>query len=157
MLRPSADFARGRRVSLFSFLPQTGSGAPRRRQPVALARRDQPRLRGVARPLRSGRTPLGAPPWRFLAGGRASVSGIASGECVQRAPRSQVVVPGGRGPEPSEPAGASRRRGTPLPAPPSGSPLDGARHRARMIRNIGHGEYTVKIYIVGVYIACSLD
>ena len=41
-----------------------------------------------------------APPWRFSAGGRASVSGIASGECVQRAPRSQVIVPGGRGPEP---------------------------------------------------------
>src|SRR6266508_2970141 len=36
---------------------------------VALARRDQPRLRGVARVLRfrasETRTPLGAPPWRF--------------------------------------------------------------------------------------------
>ena len=33
---------------------------------------------------------------------------------------AQVIVPGGRGPVPSEPAVTSRRRGTPLPAPPSG-------------------------------------
>src|SRR5262245_42755979 len=45
------------------------------------------------------RSPLGAPPWRFWVGGRASFSGISSGS-VQRAPRSQVVVPGGRGPGP---------------------------------------------------------
>ena len=31
----------------------------------------------------AGRSPLGAPPWRFSAGGRASISGIASGS-VQR-------------------------------------------------------------------------
>jgi hypothetical protein len=31
----------------------------------------------------AGRSPLGAPPWRFLAGGRASISGISSGS-VQR-------------------------------------------------------------------------
>src|SRR5262249_40171264 len=47
----------------------------------------------------AGRSPLGAPPWRFFTRGRASVSGIASGS-VQRAPRSQVVVPGGRLPGP---------------------------------------------------------
>src|SRR5262245_3150128 len=47
-----------------------------------------------------------APPWRFWAGGRASFSGISSGS-VERAPRSQVVVPGGRGPEPP---GAKRLR-----------------------------------------------
>jgi hypothetical protein len=47
----------------------------------------------------AGRSPLGAPPWRFSAGGRASISGIASGS-VQRAPRSQVVMPGGRCPGP---------------------------------------------------------
>src|SRR5262245_24715426 len=40
-----------------------------------------------------------APPWRFWVGGRASFSGIASG-AGQRAPRSQVVMPGGRGPGP---------------------------------------------------------
>src|SRR5262249_43274531 len=43
----------------------------------------------------AGRSPLGAPPWRFFTRGRASVSGIASGS-VQRAPRSRGVVPGGR-------------------------------------------------------------
>ena len=68
----------------------------------------------------AGRSPLGAPPWRFSAGGRASISGIASGS-VQRAPRSQVVMPGGRCPGPPEPAVTSRGRRTPLPAPPSGS------------------------------------
>src|SRR5262249_17086525 len=47
----------------------------------------------------AGRSPLGAPPWRFFTRGRASASGIASGS-VQRAPRSQVVVPGGRLPGP---------------------------------------------------------
>ena len=47
----------------------------------------------------AGRSPLGAPPWRFWAGGRASFSGISSGS-VQRAPRSQVVMPGGRCPGP---------------------------------------------------------
>jgi hypothetical protein len=47
----------------------------------------------------AGRSPLGAPPWRFFTRGRASVSGITSGS-VQRAPRSQVIVPGGRLPGP---------------------------------------------------------
>src|SRR5262249_10006335 len=40
----------------------------------------------------------------------------------QRAPRTQVVVPGGRLPCLPRRAVASRRRETPLPAPPSGSP-----------------------------------
>src|SRR6266545_5521671 len=44
--------ARAGAASLLFPSPQTGSGAPRRRQPVALARRDQPRLRGVARTWR---------------------------------------------------------------------------------------------------------
>ena len=34
-------------------------------------------------PHDAGRSPLGAPPWRFSAGGRASISGISSGS-VQR-------------------------------------------------------------------------
>jgi hypothetical protein len=54
----------------------------------------------------AGRSPLGAPPWRFWAPGAALSSRIArlsfrfSGhpDRLQRAPRSQVVVPGGRGP-----------------------------------------------------------
>ena len=67
--------------------------------------------RRLARRLAShdaGRSPLGAPPWRFFTRGRASVSGIRLSSrlgglgSVQRAPRSQVIVPGGRGPGPPE-------------------------------------------------------
>ena len=76
-----------------------------------------PHPAGRGAPHDAGRSPLGAPPWRFSAGGRASISGIASGS-VQRAPRSQVVMPGGRCPGPPEPAVTSRGRRTPLPAPP---------------------------------------
>jgi hypothetical protein len=109
------------RVLAFSFAPDPkrgGRSADRRTYSVvAFARRD-----GSARVRRgashdAGRSPLGAPPWRFSAGGRASISGIASGS-VQRAPRSQVVMPGGRCPGPPEPAVTSRGRRTPLPAPP---------------------------------------
>jgi hypothetical protein len=67
------------------------------------------RVRRLARRLAShdaGRSPLGAPPWRFWAArGRASLPAIALGlrfgrhpDRSQRAPRSQVIVPGGRGP-----------------------------------------------------------
>src|SRR6476661_9643003 len=69
---------------------------------VALVRRDASHD--------AGRSPLDAPPWRFLAGGRASISGIASGS-VQRAPRSQVVMPGGRCPGPPESAVTSAAAG----------------------------------------------
>ena len=116
------------RVGLYPFAPDPkrgGRSADRRTMSVvAFARRD-----GSARVRRgashdAGRSPLGAPPWRFSAGGRASISGIASGS-VQRAPRSQVIMPGGRCPGPPEPAVTSRGRRTPLPAPPSGpSPED---------------------------------
>src|SRR5215472_18323068 len=60
-------------------------------------------------PHDAGRSPLGAPPWRFWAPGpRFRLLGRPSSynggqlPCgsVQRAPRSQVVVPGGRGPGP---------------------------------------------------------
>jgi len=70
------------------------------------------RTKALARRLAShnaGRSPLGAPPWRFWAPGPRfrllrrppSYNGgqLPSGS-VQRAPRTQVVVPGGRGPEP---------------------------------------------------------
>src|SRR5262249_36950858 len=50
-----------------------------------------------------GRSPLGAPPWRFSPRARASASGFPGPG--QRAPRSQVVVPGGRAPEPPEASG----------------------------------------------------
>ena len=62
----------------------------------------------------AGRSPLGAPPWRFFTRGRASFSGIASGS-VERAPRSQVVVPGGRLPGPP---GASGYKPPPQDATP---------------------------------------
>src|SRR5262249_15729704 len=67
--------------------------------------------RRLARRLAShdaGRSPLAAPPWRFFTRGRAPVSGIRLSSrlgglgSVQRAPRSQVIVPGGRGPGPPE-------------------------------------------------------
>jgi hypothetical protein len=83
----------------FRVHPKRGGRSADRRtiSVVAFARRDWSALvrRGASHD--AGRSPLGAPPWRFSAGGRASISGIASGS-VQRAPRSQVVMPGGRCP-----------------------------------------------------------
>ena len=64
----------------------------------------------------AGRSPLGAPPWRFSAG--AALPSPAS-FCLRmpcsELPRSQVVVPGGRCPGPPEPAVTSRGHRTPLP------------------------------------------
>jgi hypothetical protein len=67
------------------------------------------RVRRLARRHAShdaGRSPLGAPPWRFWAPGAALLSPNTRlrrsfgrhPDRSQRAPRSQVVVPGGRGP-----------------------------------------------------------
>src|SRR6266478_6772186 len=53
----------------------------------------------------AGRSPLGAPPWRFSAPGAALLSPAFAPDRLQRAPRTQVVVPGGRGPEPPEASG----------------------------------------------------
>ena len=110
------------RVGLYPFAPDPKrgvGGAPTGALSLLSRLRDatgpHPAGRGASHD--AGRSPLGAPPWRFSAGGRASISGIASGS-VQRAPRSQVVVPGGRCPGPPEPAVTSRGRRTPLPAPP---------------------------------------
>src|SRR5262245_54354346 len=70
--------------------------------------------RRLARRLAShdaGRSPLGAPPWRFWASGPRfrllrrpppCKGGQLTCGSVQRAPRSQVVVPGGRLPGPPE-------------------------------------------------------
>ena len=81
--------------------PDEGRAERRKAQYFRCRARDaRPSTPVEARRASSGtRSPLGAPPWRFSVGGRASISGISSG-FVQRAPRSQVVVPGGRGPEP---------------------------------------------------------
>src|SRR3984893_6314941 len=113
----------------------------------ALMTRQARRLRGALRPIArqdareraydAGRSPLCDPPWRFWAPGAALPSpwapavlqrrAVASGS-VQRAPRTQVVVPGGRGPCLPRRAVPGRRRRTPRLAPPSGSspetPLD---------------------------------
>jgi hypothetical protein len=105
---------------------RSGAAAPVRRAMTRHARR-------LARRLAShdaGRSPLGAPPWRFWAPGAALPSPWAPAVLqrragafgsVQRAPRTQVVVPGGRGPCLPRRTVTSRRRRTPLPAPPSGS------------------------------------
>jgi len=83
----------------------------------------------------AGRSPLGAPPWRFWAPGAALPSpsrpppyngGQLPCGSVQRAPRTQVVVPGGRGPCLPRRAVTSRRRRTPRLAPHSGSSLEHA-------------------------------
>ena len=82
----------------------------------------------------AGRSPLGAPPWRFWASGpRFShrhpplLTLQRASDRAQRAPRSQVVVPGGRLPGP--PGGEqlrATRRGTPRLALHSGSSLEHA-------------------------------
>jgi hypothetical protein len=122
LLRPGFAF-------LFSIHPMRGERSAERRSISVVARFGARRSALVeARRASSGtRSPLGAPPWRFSVGGRASFSGISSGS-VQRAPRSQVVVPGGRGPGPPGAWVTSRGRRTPLPAPPS------ARLRRRPLR-----------------------
>src|SRR5262245_20887822 len=56
-------------------------------------------------PHDAGRSPLGAPPWRFWAPGAALLSPAFAPDRLQRAPRSQVVVPGGRLPGPPETSG----------------------------------------------------
>src|SRR3984893_13086384 len=74
----------------------------------------------------AGRSPLSAPPWRFWAPGAALLSPAFAPDRLQRAPRSQVVVPGGRGPCLPRRTVTSRRRGTPRLAPHSGSSLEHA-------------------------------
>jgi len=101
LLRSRRALLRPGFVCLFSIRPMRGERSAERRKSSVVARFGARRaVPSEARRASSGtRSPLGAPPWRFWAGGRASFSGISSGS-VQRAPRSQVIVPGGRGPEP---------------------------------------------------------
>jgi hypothetical protein len=70
------------------------SGTPVRRIMTRYARRPARRLASHD----AGRSPLGAPPWRFWAPGAALSSPAFAPDRAQRAPRTQVVVPGGRGP-----------------------------------------------------------
>src|SRR5262249_8111309 len=111
---PRRIFASGL-CNFASLTPNRGvGGAPRvvRVQRHPLGVHITRHARRLARRLAShdaGRSPLGAPPWRFWASGPRfrllrrppSYNGghLPSGS-VQRAPRSQVVVPGGRLPGP---------------------------------------------------------
>ena len=72
--------------------------------PVRRVRTRQALVRRLAS-LGVGRSPLGAPPWRFWARGRASLTGLCGPDRSQRAPRTRVLVPGGRGPGPPEASG----------------------------------------------------
>src|SRR6516225_5785471 len=112
-LIPAAHFASGVCI-VASLTPNRGvGGAPRnvrvQRHPsgVHITRH----ARRLARRLAShdaGRSPLGAPPWRFWAPGAALLSPAFAPDRLQRAPRTQVVVPGGRGPEPPGTSGYKR-------------------------------------------------
>jgi hypothetical protein len=113
-LVPAPAFLRPGFASLLHSPPLRGGRSAERRSGVcetpvghAMTRR----VRRLARRLAShdaGRSPLGAPPWRFWAPGpRFSVTRCRLGlrfsghpDPSQRAPRSQVVVPDGRGPGP---------------------------------------------------------
>jgi hypothetical protein len=120
LLRPGFAF-------LFSIRPVRGGRSAGRRSTTVVARFGARRaVPSEARRASSGtRSPLGAPPWRFWAGGRASFSGISSGS-VQRAPRSQVVMPGGRGPGPPGAIGYEPRPQDATPRSAFGSsPEDG--------------------------------
>jgi hypothetical protein len=96
----------------------------------ALMTRYARRLRGALRPMTRDarlsalhRGDFGLPGPRFRLLGRPPSYNGGQLPCgsVQRAPRTQVVVPGGRGPCLPRRTVTSRRRRTPLPAPPSGS------------------------------------
>ena len=113
-------------------------GAERRQAPVAPCdRRDHPRLRGVARALRSARSPLGAPlrllpPPRGAAWLGCGPRFLGRGACapvpVQRAPRGRLVVAGGRSPAAARVRGYEPRPQAPHLAPPtSTSPEDAPR------------------------------
>ena len=74
----------------------------------------------------AGRSPLGAPPWRFFTRGRASLTGIRAGSVT--ASSSQPGRSAWRAGVPGLPGQAvtSRRRRTPRLAPHSGSSLEHA-------------------------------
>jgi hypothetical protein len=132
--RSRGAFFAPRVCNFASLTPNRGvGGAPRNVRvlggtPVGPARNAAGQA--LARRLAShdaGRSPLGAPPWRFWALGAALLSPAFAPDRLQRAPRSQVVVPGGRLPEPLEASGyGAARRETPRLAPHSGSSLEHA-------------------------------
>jgi hypothetical protein len=132
-LLPAAHFAPGVLHRCFTHPESRGGRSAEKRSgaaaPVGHAiTRHARRLARRLAPHDAGRSPLGAPPWRFWAPGAALSSPAFASDRAQRAPRTQVVVPGGRGPCLPRRAVTSRRRRTPHLAPPSGSspetPLD---------------------------------
>ena len=109
---------------------RSGAAAPVGRAITPHARR----LRGALRPMLMTRDArlsalhrggFGLPGPRFRLLGRPPYGQVPCGS-VQRAPRTQVVVPGGRGPCLPGRAVTSRRRRTPRLAPYSGSSLEHA-------------------------------
>jgi hypothetical protein len=116
------------RVGLYPFAPDPkrgGRSADRRTIAfVAFARRDRSAQvrRGASHD--AGRSPLGAPPWRFSAGGRASISGISSGSVQRRS--SQPGRHAWRAVSRTSRARGYEPRPQELPAPPSGSSLEDA-------------------------------
>jgi hypothetical protein len=85
LLRSRSALLRPGLLSSFPSTPMRGERSAERRSISVVARFGARRSALVeARRASSGtRSPLGAPPWRFWAGGRASFSGISSGS-VQR-------------------------------------------------------------------------
>src|SRR5258708_1760794 len=107
------------------------SGTPVRRIMTRYARRLRAALRPITRDARLSalhRGGFGLPGPRFRLLGRPPSYNGGQLPCgsVQRAPRTQVVVPGGRGPCLPGRTVTSRRRGTPRLAPHSGSSLEHA-------------------------------
>ena len=64
-----------------------GTGLPLQTRVSASHAAGQALKRSALRPSAEGRAPLGAPPWRFLAVGRASVCGI-----ILRNPCSELLA-----------------------------------------------------------------
>ena len=136
-LVPAARFPRPGFRNFASFTPNRGvGGAPRNVRvlggtPVGrIMTRYARRLRGALRPmtrdarlsaLHRGGFGLPGPRFRLLRRPPSYNGGQLPCGSVQRAPRTQVVVPGGRGPCLPRRAVTSRRRRTPRLAPPSGS------------------------------------
>ena len=80
-----------------------------------------------------GRSPLGAPPWRFLGSGSALPSAALPPQRVQRAPRGTGLSAWRADSRASRTCDYEPHRGTPRPAPSSGSSLEDAPRRARLI------------------------
>jgi hypothetical protein len=98
-----------------------GGGAPTGAlvSSIALARRDQPRLRGTDRPVATG-TPSRRSTVAIFGRGPALPS-PAVAPADQRFARCRAVRPGGRGPGPPALRFRAASRGTPRLAPPAGS------------------------------------